>query len=93
MQTHIAFGQLFSKVVMKMIQKNQQEVCNIYVRWFDCEENSFMVDEMTPLLYGGIADSYCIDLRAGWYDCGEFKTLYFPCGHVLAACAYIHLYW
>ncbi|XP_039119941.1 uncharacterized protein LOC120256298 [Dioscorea cayenensis subsp. rotundata] len=78
---------------MKAIQENQQTTCSIYVRQFDREENSFMVDEMAPPQYGGIAGSYRIDLRKQWCYCGEFQTFHFPCRHVLAACAYIHLHW
>ncbi|XP_039115839.1 uncharacterized protein LOC120251370 [Dioscorea cayenensis subsp. rotundata] len=89
----IASGQIFSEVLMKTIQENQQRACSIYVRQFDREENSFMVDEMAPPQCGDIAGSYRIDLRKRWCDCGEFQILHFPCRHVLAACAYIHLHW
>ncbi|KAH7670616.1 Zinc finger PMZ-type protein [Dioscorea alata] len=92
-QAQIASGQIFSEVLMKTIQENQQTACSIYVRQFDRDENSFMVDEMAPPQYGGIAGSYRIDLRRRWCDCGEFQTLHFPCRHVLAAYVYIHLHW
>ncbi|XP_039130809.1 uncharacterized protein LOC120267176 [Dioscorea cayenensis subsp. rotundata] len=78
---------------MKAIQENQQAASSIYVRQFDREEKSFMVDEMSPPQCGRQASTFRINLRSHWCDCGAFQTLHFPCRHVLAACSHIRLHW
>ncbi|XP_039129077.1 uncharacterized protein LOC120265263 [Dioscorea cayenensis subsp. rotundata] len=92
-QAQIASGLIFSESLMKAIQENQQAASSIYVRQFDREEKSFMVDEMSPPQCGRQASTFRINLRSHWCDCGAFQTLHFPCRHVLAACSHIRLHW
>ncbi|CAK8572608.1 unnamed protein product [Lathyrus sativus] len=59
------------------------------VMQFDRERFFFMVQEKINQDNGRLTDTFSVDLRNRWCDCGKFQAFHLPYSHIIATCSSI----
>lgn len=84
-------GREYSEVLTRTMDDNRRKANSHIVRSFTRENQEFLVEELVNPLEGRPAGKFKVNLKDTWCDCGKFQTLHFPCSHVIAACASVHV--
>ncbi|XP_017625085.1 uncharacterized protein LOC108468730 [Gossypium arboreum] len=82
---------VFVEDVRDAIAANRQMVRSMTVEVYSRCNETFRVTETIGRRPGIPPRSYEVDLRNRRCDCMRFQTLYYPCAHVVAACAKVSL--
>lgn len=87
----MAAGHNYCETVTNAMQENRRKANSHLVRGFTRTNQSFLVEELENPQEGGVASTYKVNLNERWCDCGKFQAHRYPCSHVVAACAHIHV--
>ncbi|XP_015933199.1 uncharacterized protein LOC107459488 [Arachis duranensis] len=91
-EAQLGTGQQFTQHLVKCIEANLKTAMCFTVTLYDRDNSEFTVSETTPTGSFSLG-SYRVSLGSQTCDCGYFQTLYYPCPHALACCAYSRLTW
>ncbi|XP_016694455.1 uncharacterized protein [Gossypium hirsutum] len=84
-------GHVFVEDVRDAMVANHQMARSMAVEVYSRHNETFRVTETIDHRPSIPPRSYGVDLRNRRCDCRRFQTLYYPCAHVVAACAKVGL--
>ena len=89
--TEAQAGQRFCTKLVEVMHRNQEDACSHQVRSYDHQSTKFEVTEkFNPVTLKG-GRTWSLKLNEYYCQCGKFQAYRYPCSHVLAACAAVHI--
>ncbi|PPS08076.1 hypothetical protein GOBAR_AA12567 [Gossypium barbadense] len=87
----IEAGHMFVEDINDAMVANRRMARSMNVEIYSRRLETFRVTETIGRRPGLPPRSYGVDLRNRQCNCRRFQTLYYPCAHVVAACAKVNL--
>ncbi|KAE8676361.1 hypothetical protein F3Y22_tig00111617pilonHSYRG00036 [Hibiscus syriacus] len=80
-------GKTWAPTVVESMEANERLATSMVVHNFDRVGHTFVVSCIRRNV-GGEDQTFRVDLRHKWCDCGRFQAWKYPCAHAVAACMY-----